>query len=181
MRTSIFSSNQLFIVGFFLLPAIIICQNPNLNYNKFKQLKEEMSTPNVYRTASGAPGHQYYQNEADYVMEIKLDDENQKITGTEVITYHNNSPDKLEYLWLQLDQNKRALNSDSYKIQTSSFNSIDAKSLKNASNYLNTQGDYNASLDIDDKVDTIRYLDTRSIQNLNPKFDGGFNITSVTN
>ena len=47
-------------------------QNPNLNYNKFKQLKEEMATPNVYRTAGGAPGHAYYQNEADYVMSIYL-------------------------------------------------------------------------------------------------------------
>ena len=55
-------------------------QNPNLNYNKFKQLKEEMSTPNVYRTAGGAPGHAYYQNEADYIMEITLNDQEQKIT-----------------------------------------------------------------------------------------------------
>ena len=78
-------------------------QNPNLNYNKFKQLKEEMATPNVYRTASGAPGHAYYQNEADYVMNLTLNDQEQKITGSETITYHNNSQDKLEYLWLQLD------------------------------------------------------------------------------
>ena len=66
-------------------------QNPNLNYNKFKQLKEEMATPNVYRTASGAPGHSYYQNEADYVMNLTLNDQEQKITGSETITYHNNS------------------------------------------------------------------------------------------
>ena len=121
-------------------------QNPNLNYNKFKQLKEEMATPNVYRTASGAPGHAYYQNEADYVMSITLNDQQQKITGSETITYHNNSQDKLEYLWLQLDQNKRAQNSDSYKIQTGS----------------------------------IKSLNTRSIKNMEPEFEGGFNITSVT-
>tara|TARA_B100001287_G_scaffold150032_1_gene126292 strand:- start:1143 stop:3566 length:2424 start_codon:yes stop_codon:yes gene_type:complete len=181
MRASIFSTNKLIIFGFFFVPTILICQNPNLNYNKFKQLKEEMSTPNIYRSASGAPGFQYYQNEADYVMEIQLDDENQKISGNEVITYHNNSPDELDYLWLQLDQNKRALNSDSYKIQTSSFNSIDVQSLKNASNYLSTQGNHKALLDINQDTDTIRYLDTRSIQNLNPTFNGGFNITSVTN
>ncbi len=121
-------------------------QNPNLNYNKFKQLKEEMATPNVYRTASGAPGHAYYQNEADYVMSITLNDQQQKITGSETITYHNNSQDKLEYLWLQLDQNKRAQNSDSYKIQTGS----------------------------------IKSLNTRSIKNMEPEFEGGFNVTSVT-
>jgi len=95
-----------------LIASIIVfistAQNPNLNYNKFKQLKEEMATPNVYRTASGAPGHAYYQNEADYVMNLTLNDQQQKLTGSETITYHNNSQDKLEYLWLQLDQNKRA-------------------------------------------------------------------------
>ena len=181
MKTSIFLNNKLFFIGVLFLPIFIICQNPNLNYNKFKQLKEEMSTANVYRTAAGAPGHKYYQNEADYVMKISLNDSEQKITGSESITYHNNSPDQLEYLWLQLDQNKRALNSNSYKIQTSSFNSIDVESLKNASNYMNATGIRHASMDIDNSTDTIRYLDSRSIQNMNPKFDGGFNITSVTN
>ena len=125
---------------------ISVAQNPNLNYNKFKQLKEEMATPNVYRTAGGAPGHAYYQNEADYVMNLTLNDQQQKITGTETIIYHNNSQDKLEYLWLQLDQNKRAQSSDSYKIQTGS----------------------------------IKSLNTRSIKNMEPEFEGGFNITSVT-
>ena len=125
---------------------ISVAQNPNLNYNKFKQLKEEMATPNVYRTASGAPGHAYYQNEADYVMNLTLNDQQQKITGTETIIYYNNSQDKLEYLWLQLDQNKRAQSSDSYKIQTGG----------------------------------IKSLNTRSIKNMEPEFEGGFNITSVT-
>jgi hypothetical protein len=126
---------------------VAIAQNQYLNYNKFKQLKEEIATPNVYRTAAGAPGHQYYQNEADYTMNITLNDQQQKITGSETIKYHNNSPDKLEYLWIQLDQNKRAQNSDSYKIQTGGVNS----------------------------------LNSRSIKNMNPDFEGGFNITSVTN
>jgi len=126
---------------------VAIAQNQYLNYNKFKQLKEEIATPNVYRTAAGAPGHQYYQNEADYTMNITLNDQQQMITGSETIKYHNNSPDKLEYLWIQLDQNKRAQNSDSYKIQTGGVNS----------------------------------LNSRSIKNMNPDFEGGFNITSVTN
>ena len=113
------------------IPAILFGQNPNLNYNKFKQLKEEVATPNVFRTASGAPGHQYYQNEADYVMNIFLNDQNQKLTGSETIKYHNNSPDELEYLWIQLDQNKRAQNSDSYKIQTGDIKSLNTRSIKN--------------------------------------------------
>lgn len=86
----------------------------NTNHNKFRQLKQEMATPNVYRTASGAPGHEYWQQKADYKIDIKLDDDNQRIYGEETITYHNQSPDVLKYLWLQLDQNMRAQNSDTY-------------------------------------------------------------------
>ena len=81
--------------------------------HKFAQLGEELPTPNVYRNAAGAPGHSYYQQKADYKMNIELDDDKQIITGEETITYTNNSPDKLDYLWLQLDQNVRAANSDS--------------------------------------------------------------------
>lgn len=92
--------------------------------DKFKQLKEEFATPNVYRTASGAPGHQYYQQKVDYVIDIELDDDKQLIKGVETITYKNNSPDKLTYLWVQLDQNMRAKDSDSKLIQT---NKIDEK------------------------------------------------------
>ena len=87
-----------------------------INRSKFRQIKQEAPTPNVYRTASGAPGHQYWQNEADYEMRIELDDETQRLYGTEVITYHNNSPDDLAYLWVQLDQNVRARDSDTRKI-----------------------------------------------------------------
>ena len=86
-------------------------QEGHYNISKFRQLKQELATPNSYRTASGAPGHEYYQQKADYKMDIILDDEKQRIYGEEVITYHNNSPDVLEYLWVQLDQNVRAVDS----------------------------------------------------------------------
>ncbi len=126
------SSFKVFYTLFTISIALIsFAQNPNLNYNKFKQLKEEMATPNVYRTAGGAPGHAYYQNEADYIMNLTLNDQEQKISGSETITYHNNSQDKLEYLWLQLDQNKRAQNSDSYKIQTGGIHSLNTRAIKN--------------------------------------------------
>lgn len=90
-----------------LLPGLTFAQN------RFAQLGEELPTPNEYRNAAGAPGHSYYQQKADYDIEVRLDDENQRIYGEEVITYTNNSPDQLEYLWIQLDQNVRAKDSDS--------------------------------------------------------------------
>ncbi|MDG1903633.1 MAG: M1 family metallopeptidase, partial [Schleiferiaceae bacterium] len=90
----------------------------NLNTSKFRQLGQELPTPNVYRTASGAPGHEYYQQRADYDMSITLDDDTQRIYGEETITYTNNSPDELRYLWVQLDQNMRAQNSTTQQIKT---------------------------------------------------------------
>lgn len=103
-----------------LLPTLIVAQE-NTNNNKFRQLGQELPTPNVYRAASGAPGHQYWQQQVDYEIDIELNDETQRIDGSEVITYTNNSPDVLTYLWLQLDQNMRAKDSDTYKISESSI------------------------------------------------------------
>ena len=79
----------------------------HINNNKFKQLYEEFATPNRFRTASGAPGVDYYQQQVDYVMDLELDDKNTRLYGDETITYTNNSPDALSYLWVQLDQNIR--------------------------------------------------------------------------
>ena len=122
-------------------------QPPRTNTNKFRQLGQELPTPNVYRTASGAPGHAYWQQQADYDMKIHLDDANQRIDGEETITYTNNSPDELRYVWLQLDQNMRALDSDSYKI---------------------SQSEISNRMSFDD------------VMKLEPTFDGGFKIESVT-
>ncbi|MCH3884904.1 M1 family metallopeptidase [Tenacibaculum aquimarinum] len=83
-------------------------QDARVDQNKFRQLKDVLPTPNDQRTASGAPGHQYTQQKVDYVMDIRLDEANDRIYGDETITYHNNSKDALEYLWVQLDQNMRA-------------------------------------------------------------------------
>lgn len=107
----------------FLLSASLLvsinswAQNSNANQNKFRQLDSDLPTPNIYRTASGAPGHAYWQNTADYQMDIVLDDENQRVYGVEKINYTNKSPDHLEYLWIQLDQNVRNPESETYKIQ----------------------------------------------------------------
>ncbi|WP_417196807.1 M1 family metallopeptidase [Bizionia sp.] len=89
------------------------------NNNKFKQLYDEFSTPNMFRTASGAPGPAYYQQQADYKMDLTLDDDKATISGFETITYTNNSPDPLKYLWVQLDQNMRAKDSQSPLIEGS--------------------------------------------------------------
>ncbi|WP_185152740.1 M1 family metallopeptidase [Fulvivirga aurantia] len=75
---------------------------------KFEQLGEKLPTPNTYRAGSGAPGENYWQQKADYKIDVSIDDETQILTGSETITYYNNSPDPLEYLWVQLDQNVRA-------------------------------------------------------------------------
>jgi Peptidase family M1 domain len=77
---------------------------------KFEQLDQALPTPNSYRSSSGAPGPSYWQQRADYVINVELNDDNQLITGSETITYHNNSPETLTYLWLQLDQNILATN-----------------------------------------------------------------------
>ncbi|MEL6536225.1 MAG: hypothetical protein AAFQ98_12490, partial [Bacteroidota bacterium] len=89
-----------------------------LHTDKFEPLDPIFASPNTYRTASGAPGHEYWQQQVDYDIDITLDDENQTITGSETIHYVNNSPDPLEYIWIQLDQNVRSKESDSYKIRT---------------------------------------------------------------
>ena len=90
--------------------------------DKFKQLGPELATPNEQRTASGAPGARYWQQQVDYTMNIMIDDETQKLFGEEWITYHNFSPDQLTYLWIQLDQNNMAKESDAYKIEQSKIN-----------------------------------------------------------
>jgi len=122
----------------FLLAAIfsgsLFAQN--VNTSKFQQLGEALPTPNVYRTASGAPGHQYFQQQADYDMEITLDDETQRIYGKETITYTNNSPDELRYLWVQLDQNMRAKNSTTQEINTDGIFSQRGNTAQTAFNQL---------------------------------------------
>lgn len=103
----------------FLFAAVLSAQEQmpkekepgHTNQSKFKQLYEEFATPNTYRSASGAPGPDYYQQQANYVMNIELDDANRKLYGEETITYINNSPDDLEFLWVQLDQNIRTKDS----------------------------------------------------------------------
>ena len=86
--------------------------------DKFRQLEQLLPTPNAYRTASGAPGDQYWQQRADYEIDVEIDDEKQRLIGRETVTYHNNSPDTLRYVWLQLDANIFKPNSDANLTRT---------------------------------------------------------------
>ncbi|HEY0545983.1 MAG TPA: M1 family metallopeptidase [Pyrinomonadaceae bacterium] len=100
--------------------------------DKFKQLGDELATPNDYRAASGAPGNRYWQQRADYSIDVELDDAHQRITGKETITYHNLSPDALTYLWLQVDQNIWDKDSDTRKTQTApSFDKLPFHTIDN--------------------------------------------------
>ncbi len=90
--------------------------------DKFRQLEEILPTPNIYRNASGAPGFAYWQQQADYKISVSLDEEKRRITGTETITYTNNSPDSLSFLWVQLDQNR--FRTDSLAERSADFGGI---------------------------------------------------------
>ena len=131
MRNSIF-----YLLSILLISSSVFAQNTekqetktgHTNTNKFKQLYDEFATPNMFRTASGAPGPAYYQQQADYKMDIEIDDVNAKLSGNETITYSNNSPDVLKYLWVQLDQNMRARDSKTPLIEGSGYSSATSAS-----------------------------------------------------
>jgi hypothetical protein len=96
------------LVAFSLLSFIFFTGSANAQKKAtrvFEQLGTDLPTPNMYRTGSGAPGHAYYQQKADYKIKVELDDENQRIIGSETVTYYNYSPDPLQYIWVQLDMN----------------------------------------------------------------------------
>jgi len=116
------------IVSFLILfiHAQDIRNNPGSNHgNRFEQLGTILATPNEYRTASGAPGPKYWQQRCDYDIVCELDEPNRRLNGKETVTYFNNSPDVLTYLWLQLDENEHsAVNNAGYPGSTSMPNSI---------------------------------------------------------
>jgi len=110
---------------------------------KFEQLGQTLPTPNEFRTGSGAPGSKYWQQQADYIIEVELNDDTQSITGKETITYHNNSPETLTFLWLQLDQNILAEDNLTQKAKT---NKVDdgatAKDVADKFALLDSKGGY---------------------------------------
>jgi len=113
-----------------------IMNNPTSNHgNKFEQLGSILPTPNEYRTASGAPGNKYWQQRADYNITCELDEKKLTLTGSEVVTYYNNSPDVLTYLWLQLDENEHStINNANYQDASGISRAIPLASLQRIEN-----------------------------------------------
>jgi hypothetical protein len=146
------------------LNFLLFGQAESQSHDKFKQLKDEFATPNVYRTAGGAPGHMYYQNRADYVMELVLDDNTQKLTGTETITYHNLSPDALEYLWLQLDQNLFAQDNDFKHTRTSEMKNMNLNGLVRMENQYD--GGFKLTKVVDGKGVPLKYTINRTMMRI---------------
>ena len=89
--------------------------------DKFRQLDVDLPTPNVYRNAAGEPGHQYWQQQVDYHIKASLNEDKKRLEAEQTVTYTNNSPDTLKYLWLQLDQNY--YKADSIASRTRTFSS----------------------------------------------------------
>ncbi len=108
--------------------------NPGSNHgNKFEQMGANFPTPNEYRTASGAPGPKYWQQRCDYDIKCELDEKNTKLTGSETVTYFNNSPDVLTYLWLQLDENQHnSLNNANYQNSNAMMRNISPQQIERA-------------------------------------------------
>ena len=126
---------------------------------KFEQLDQMLPTPNSYRSSSGAPGVDYWQQRADYVINVELNDENQSITGSETITYFNNAPEDLKYLWLQLDQNINAEGSMTKKAAGGSIrDSIPAKMIATTTSSFDYKGGYNIKSVKDANDKDLNYL-----------------------
>ncbi|MGW8394195.1 M1 family aminopeptidase [Pseudoduganella sp. HUAS MS19] len=128
--------------------------------DKFRQLEELLPSANQYRTASGAPGHAYWQQRADYTIRATLDEANRAISGSGQVTYHNNSPDTLHYLWLQLDQNIYRSDSDARMTMTAPSREAWGRARNDE--------------------DGLKYDGLRNIL-AGRDFDGGFKIGSVKN
>jgi hypothetical protein len=140
------------VLGFFGSISFANAQRPAAStYNantRFEQLGSVLPTPNTFRTASGAPGKDYFQNKADYAIKAELDDVNQRIVGSEVITYTNFSGDDLRYLWLQLDQNLFQENSINALSKTGGVNpQMSANQLKG----MNSPSSVNSTINADKK------------------------------
>ena len=144
--------SRVFLILFILFSNNIFGHGSYGKWNqKFEQLGTMLPTPNAYRTASGAPGIDYWQQRADYKIDVTIDDENQMLYGEEVITYFNNSPDVLRYLWVQLDQNVRANDSNTPLVTPSTMsNSYSGKRLQSLTNsFTNAKGEkYNGGYEI---------------------------------
>jgi hypothetical protein len=157
------------VLAVLLFPLMGWAQTTKGSVDKFRQMEEVWPTPNEYRTASGAPGHRYWQQKVDYQINVELDDEKQRITGSERVTYKNNSPDTLHYLWLQLDQNIWSPDSMTYATAGSPI----SESSPAAAGARRGAGD--------GPTQPRMGYETLSRLKFAPEFQGGYRIKSVKN
>jgi hypothetical protein len=127
-------------VAVFHLPAS--AGEPGSGARAFAQLGQELPTPNTYRTASGAPGHDYWQQQADYTIDARLDETQRRLTASATIVYTNNSPDTLRYLWMQLDQNRFRTDSLDRRSRTVSEDRVTYGTLRDHQSITDTQHGY---------------------------------------
>jgi hypothetical protein len=166
------------IIFLFIFPTLLIAQEKAVttpekqagkyDTNKFSQMNDLLATPNMFRTASGAPGPAYYQQQADYKIDVELDDKNAKLSGSETVTYHNNSPDSLEYLWVQLDQNQAAKNSQSPLVENEKMEQV-LPVAKFANQYLKQGLDRGFTIEYvkDDKGTAMSYSINQTMMRIN--------------
>ena len=151
-------------LGFFTAAFILTItasaqvQQGHTNNSKFKQLYDQFADPNRYHNASGAPGVDYYQQKVDYLMDIELDDAASKLYGEETITYTNNSPDQLPYLWLQLDQNIRKSDAPNLE-KNGTGNSVTVRPSSFVSDFINDpfDGGFNIEWVTDETGKALKY------------------------
>jgi hypothetical protein len=111
--------------------------------DKFRQLDEDWPTPTETRLASGAPGPDYWQQDVDYAIKIRLNEGARRLIGQQTVTYKNNSPHTLNYLWLQLDQNRFKADSLDNMSRTASNNArISYYAIRRAKTLEDFQGGY---------------------------------------
>lgn len=138
---------KLFVLAFLWMSGSAVMaqplNNPGSNHaNRFEELGYLLPTPNEYRTASGAPGPKYWQQKADYDINCTLDEKNLRLTGSEIITYTNNSPDLLTYLWIQLDENIHHPASDNLRDNQSRMRPVmNHRDLSNLENWKRAEAD----------------------------------------
>lgn len=169
---------------FLLSLGTVWAQEGQEHKGKFEQLGTTLPTPNEYRTASGAPGYKYWQQQADYDIHVELNDDKQSVSGSEKITYYNNAPEPLTYLWLQLDQNMRAQDSNTPITEQSSVrDSLPARMFQKYVMYDNDfEGGFNIKSVTDDNGKPLEYIINKTMmkvnlpQTLNPGENFSFHV-----
>ncbi|MDH5367310.1 MAG: M1 family metallopeptidase [Cyclobacteriaceae bacterium] len=134
---------------------------------KFEQLGTSLPTPNEYRNGAGAPGEKYWQQKADYIINVEVNDETQVLTGSETINYFNNSPHTLAYLWVQLDQNVRAKGNLSQQTSTRTIrDSTAAKFIESRLGLSDYEGGYKISAVKDTEGKDLKHTINRTMMRI---------------